>query len=55
MMKKQDFLQGEITKNGKKICQIDGNYNGYVDFDGVRYWDLRDDDQFPKHFKPNIL
>ena len=28
---------------------------GYIDFDGVRYWDLRDEIQFPKHFKPQWL
>lgn len=26
---------------------------GYIDFDKIRYWDLRDEDQFPKHFKPD--
>ena len=52
--KKQDFIQGEIEKDGKKICSIEGNYMGYVDFDGVRYWDLRDEAQFPKHFKPDL-
>ena len=28
---------------------------GYIDFDGIRYWDIRDDEQFPKYFKPDIL
>ena len=23
-----------------------GNYNGYLDFDGVRYWDVREKDEF---------
>lgn len=29
-------------KNGVKVSQIKGNYMGYLDFDGVRYWDLRE-------------
>ena len=28
---------------------------GYIDFDGVRYWDLRDEETNPKHFKPDVL
>ena len=50
--KSQDFFKGEILKDGKKICTIEGNYMGYIDFDKIRYWDLRDEEQFPKHFKP---
>ena len=49
-MKAQDYLYGHIEKDGQKICEITGNYMGYLCFDGVRYWDIRDVDQF--HFKP---
>lgn len=52
--KKQDFIWGEISRNGKKVCEITGNYMGFMDFDGVRYWDLRDDQKFRKHFKPDL-
>ena len=48
----QDFFSGEICKGGKKVCTIEGNYMGYVDFDGVRYWDLRDEEHQPKHLRP---
>ena len=48
----QDFFAGEICKNGVKVSTISGNYMGFVDFDGVRYWDLRDEKQLPKHFRP---
>lgn len=51
-MKKQDFIWGEIFKDGKKVCTIEGNYMGYMDFDKKRYWDLRDEETFPKHFRP---
>ena len=54
-LKKQDFFYGEILKNGEKVCTIEGNYTGYVDFDGVRYWDLRDEETFSKHYKPNYV
>lgn len=38
----QDYFQGQISQNGKKICDIYGNYMGYMDFDGVRYYDTRE-------------
>ena len=41
--------------NGKKVCEITGNYMGYIDIDGVRYWDLRDDEEFQKHYKPRTV
>ena len=50
--KPQDFFSGEICKGGQKVCSIYGNYMGFVDFDGVRYWDLRDEEHQPKHFRP---
>ena len=43
-MKKQDFVWGEITQGGERISEIIGNYTGYLDFDGVRYWDAREKD-----------
>ena len=27
---------------GRKVCTIEGNYVGYLDFDDVRYWDVRE-------------
>lgn len=49
MFKKQDYTYGEIHKDGKKVCEIFANYNGWIDIDGVRYWDVRqkDDIYFP--------
>jgi hypothetical protein len=38
----KDYLEGQIEKNGKVICKISGNYMGYLDFDGQRYWDIRE-------------
>ena len=42
--KTQDYFTGEIKKAGEVVCQIKGNYMGYFEFDGVRYWDRRDKD-----------
>ena len=42
MFKKQDFIWGEIHQNGTKVCEVTGNYVGFLDFDGVRYWDERE-------------
>ena len=48
-MKHQDYLHGEIRRDGEIVCKIKGNYMGYCEFDGVRLWDRRDRDQ---HFHP---
>ena len=32
--KEQDYLTGEIVKDGKTVCKIQGNYMGFIDFDG---------------------
>ena len=44
-MKKQDYLWGEIKVKGKKVCEITGNYMGWLDFDKVRYWDIREQEK----------
>ena len=33
---------GEIHLKGRKVSDINGNYMGFIDFDGKRYWDIRD-------------
>lgn len=43
----QDFLKGEIKVNGKKVSEIYGTYLGFLEFDGIRYWDARDYKPFP--------
>ena len=45
--KPKDYFSGVIrqrTANGKWVDLIgfQGTYLGYIDFDGVRYWDLRE-------------
>lgn len=40
--KVQDYFQGNICQYGQELYKIYGNYNGYVEFNGERYWDIRD-------------
>ena len=44
-LKTQDYLCGEIKVAGKKVCDVFGNYMGFVDFNKVRYWDIRETDK----------
>ena len=41
---KQDYMAGKIVQDGKVVSEMKGNYMGYMDFDGVRYWDVREID-----------
>ena len=41
-MKTQDYFTGEIRRADETVCKINGNYMGYFDIDGVRWWDRRD-------------
>ena len=43
----RDYVSGWIKKNGEKVCDISGTYMGWVEFDGVRYWDIRRMVNFP--------
>lgn len=45
MFKKQDYVWGEIKKDGKRVSEITGNYMGWLSFDDVRYWDYRESDK----------
>ena len=36
-----DYLEGDIKKDGKTLCRLSGSYMGFLDWDGVRYWDAR--------------
>lgn len=37
----RDYFTGEIKKDGVVVSKIFGSFMGYVDFDGVRFWDGR--------------
>jgi hypothetical protein len=40
--KTQDYFTGAILKGQTKVSDIRGNYMGFIDFDGKRYWDIRE-------------
>lgn len=31
---------------GRTVCKIYGTYIGFIEFDGQRYWDIRDTEKF---------
>ena len=37
----KDYLKGQIMLGGAQVSEIYGNYMGYIDFDGERFWDVR--------------
>ena len=38
-----DYLTGSITNSsGETLCQLSGNYMGYINFDSDRYFDVRE-------------
>ena len=47
-----DYFKGEIKKDGVVVSQIFGNYMGFCDFDGVRYWDIRKQINYLPHDLP---
>lgn len=44
----KDYFKGQILHRDKVVSEIYGNYMGYIDFDGIRYWDARE----MKNFEP---
>lgn len=39
--KPSDYFEAHIMQNDKKVSTAYGTYCGFLDFDGVRYWDGR--------------
>jgi hypothetical protein len=37
---------------GQKMSDVYGNYLGFIDFDGKRYWDIREQYIYPVQGKP---
>jgi hypothetical protein len=37
----KDYFTGEILHKGQPVCKVRGNYMGYIEFDEVRYFDVR--------------
>ena len=44
-LKTQDYVRGQINVQGKKVCDIFGNYMGFAEFNHERYWDIREQEK----------
>jgi hypothetical protein len=55
--KNQDYFSGQIEMKGQKVCDIYGNYMGFMDFSGIRYYDGRQVNNMVKEITPtdNLL
>jgi len=40
--KPSDYFQGEVKLKNIVVSKIYGTYCGYIEFGGIRYWDIRD-------------
>ena len=50
-----DYLEGVIIEDKKRIVsKLRGSYLGYLEFDGIRYWDARDVTPFPLIVKKTL-
>lgn len=41
-----DFFDCHIKAGEKKISHVFGTYCGFIEIDGIRYWDARDFDPY---------
>ena len=39
--KGRDYVKGEIKQHGRVVANLSGSYMGYLEFDNVRFWDIR--------------
>lgn len=44
--KGRDYVSGWIKKDGVKVSELTGTYMGWIAFDGKRYWDIRQMNNF---------
>lgn len=51
----QDYFEGEIEQDGAIVSKIYGSYVGFLEFDGVRYWDAREDTICIMRRTPEVL
>ncbi len=38
-----DYFMGEIVFKNQTVCNVYGSYLSFIEFDGVRFWDIRED------------
>ncbi|CAD8174672.1 unnamed protein product [Paramecium octaurelia] len=53
--KATDYFEGTINMGQQELCKIFGTYMGYIEFDGVRYWDHRHMQPHQVTIKPPFL
>jgi len=41
-LRASDYFTSTIKKNGKDICKVYGSYLSFIEFNDVRYWDVRE-------------
>jgi hypothetical protein len=41
-LRQSDYISGEIKLNDKVVSKVYGSWLSHIEFDGVRYWDIRD-------------
>ena len=53
--RRQEYFEGAVYSNDRKVCDVFGNYAGYMDFDDKRYFDVRevDDIWYPYYDLPH--
>jgi hypothetical protein len=54
--KPSDYLEGDLKNaSGEVISKLFGSYLGYLEFDGVRYWDVRSTHPFKIAYTRRLL
>lgn len=41
-LRPSDYITGEIKLKDKIVSKLYGSYLNYIEFDGKRYWDIRE-------------
>ena len=53
--KPSDYFKSDIFVGEKALSKINGSYCGYVEIDGIRYWDARDFEPYEITMSKNTL
>ena len=39
--KPKDYIHGDVIHNDEVVSKLSGSYMSHIDFDDIRYWDIR--------------
>jgi hypothetical protein len=42
LLRPSDYVQADIKQDGRVVSKLCGSYLSFFEFDGVRYWDIRE-------------